>query len=67
MSWDVPPSLARGHGKWNVTLSGRNLFTKTDYVGLDPEVSQNGDGFTRWEYYQTPVPRTFAVAIRTIF
>jgi TonB-dependent SusC/RagA subfamily outer membrane receptor len=67
LSWDVPPALTGNRGKWNINLSGRNLFTSTDYVGLDPEVSQNGDGFTRWEYYQTPIPRTFAVSIRTIF
>ena len=67
LSWDLPPRLTGDHGKWNLNLSGRNLFTSTDYVGLDPEVSQNGDNFGRWEYYQTPVPRTFAVAIRTTF
>jgi TonB-dependent SusC/RagA subfamily outer membrane receptor len=67
LGWDVPQRLTANRGKWNVNVSGRNLFTSTDYVGIDPEVSQNGDGFTRWEYYQTPVPRSFAVAIRTTF
>jgi TonB-dependent SusC/RagA subfamily outer membrane receptor len=67
VSWDVPPRLTGNRGRWNLNVSGRNLFTSTDYIGLDPEVSQNGDNFGRWEYYQTPVPRTFAVTIRSTF
>ena len=67
VNWELPRSLTRGSGIWNLTLAGRNLLTRTDYVGLDPEVSQNGDGFTRWEYYQTPIPRSFSLSVRTTF
>lgn len=67
LSWDVPARLTGRAGQWNATLTGRNLLTRTDYVGLDPEVTQNGDNFARWEYYQTPLPRTFLVSLRSTF
>jgi len=40
-----------------VTLSGRNLFTFSDWVGTDPEV----DGITY------PIPRTISIGINTSF
>ena len=46
LSFDLPTSLAR---RWlratsaRLELSGRNLYTWTDYIGLDPEVSVIGN------------------------
>jgi hypothetical protein len=37
----------RGVGDWTVGLVGRNLFTFTDYSGLDPEVGSNGGSGTQ--------------------
>ena len=65
-------SKEEGSWLWEAHLNTRSpgfenndiaLLTRTDYVGLDPEVSQNGDGFTRWEYYQTPIPRSFSLSL----
>jgi TonB-dependent SusC/RagA subfamily outer membrane receptor len=67
MSYDLPARLTGGRSRWNLGVAARNLFTSTDYIGIDPEVTQGGDTFTRWEYYQTPIPRTFSLTVRTTF
>jgi TonB-linked SusC/RagA family outer membrane protein len=56
-------------GKWlntvgfntlDVTLSGRNLVTWTDYTGLDPESNLTGQGPGRGlEYFNHPQTRSF--------
>ena len=37
-------------------ISGRNLLTKTDYSGYDPEVSTNGSGVISNGLDVTPFP-----------
>ena len=49
------------------TLSGRNLFTSTEYDGLDPEVTDSGFLFWRREYYNMPPVRTFLASLRITF
>lgn len=46
LSYDLPPSAIRGlfgARSARLSLSARNLFTVTDYSGLDPEVSNFGN------------------------
>jgi hypothetical protein len=46
LSYDVPGSTVRGlfgGRSLRVSLSARNLFTSTNYSGLDPEVSNFGN------------------------
>jgi hypothetical protein len=52
-----------------IELSGRNLLTKTDYTGLDPEVSNFGNGALGRIQDVTPYPpsRTFYFTINTTF
>lgn len=52
----------------SITLAGRNLWTSTDYSGLDPEsADQQDDTFARREYYQLPALRTFTTSVRLSF
>jgi TonB-dependent starch-binding outer membrane protein SusC len=52
----------------SVTLAGRNLWTSTDYSGLDPESADLADNtFARREYYQLPSLRTFTTSVRLSF
>ncbi len=67
VSYDVPQRFTRNTGKWNVLLAGRNLFTITDYAGIEPEANDGGDSFSRNEYYQLPLPRTFVLSARNNF
>jgi TonB-linked SusC/RagA family outer membrane protein len=47
----------------DVTLSGRNLATWTDYKGIDPESNLNGQTTGRGlEYFNHPQTRSFVVA-----
>lgn len=79
MTYQLPESLiASFASRASVTLSGSNLFTWTDYTGLDPEVEDfadraeggiydgNGD-YGRREYYNLPSPRTFLLSFRVTF
>jgi hypothetical protein len=60
-------------GGVDLTVSGRNLHTWTDYTGYDPEVNlfgQNAAGTTTtaadrgFDFAQIPIPRTWSVALR---
>lgn len=48
---------------------GRNLFTITDYSGLDPEISGlEGDPFqVRMDWFQYPQFRTFTAVVELVF
>ena len=51
-------------------LQGRNLFTFTDFDGLDPEAFEDGSGrnvLFRQEYYNLPPSRTFLVSMKVDF
>jgi TonB-linked SusC/RagA family outer membrane protein len=57
-------------GTTTLTLAGRNLFTWTNYDGVDPESSDQSDagtGLGRREYYQLPPYRTFLATLRLTF
>jgi TonB-linked SusC/RagA family outer membrane protein len=59
------PFLRRfGFGSMDLTLSGRNLKTWTDYTGIDPEsnltLQSTGRGL---DYFNNPQTRTFAVSV----
>ncbi len=68
LSYDVPARFVPGGRGAVFTLSGRNLFTSTDYDGLDPESSdRRDDPFGRREYYQLPSSRTLLASLRVNF
>ena len=56
-------------GALSLSLAGRNLYTWTDYDGLEPEASfQGGDrGFGQWEQNVTPQLRSFVTSIQMTF
>jgi outer membrane receptor protein involved in Fe transport len=71
LSYRVPQrySLTRA-GSTTLTVAGRNLFTWTNYDGVDPESSDQSDagtGLGRREYYQLPPFRTFIATVRVTF
>jgi len=59
----------RGLRELRLAFIGRNLFTVTNYTGLDPEVSGlNGDPFqVRMDWFQYPQFRTFTGSIELGF
>jgi TonB-linked SusC/RagA family outer membrane protein len=74
LSYDLPNALVQRlfNGKAQnarIEFSGRNLKTWTDYTGLDPEVSNNGNGATGRIQDITPYPpsRGYFFSIHTTF
>jgi len=54
----------------SVRFQGRNLYTITDYPGLDPEAYEDGNrafALFRQEYYNLPPVRSFTVSLKTNF
>lgn len=65
------PGLSR-FNSIGLSLTGRNLYTWTDYRGFDPEVGKGGGetgsaALARVEGYQYPNFRTFTAAIDVVF
>lgn len=68
VTYDVPQRWMPGGRSASFTLAGRNLFTSTDYDGLDPEsTDRRDDPFGRREYYQLPSFRTLQASLRVSF
>ena len=71
LTYNLPSELASrfNAGAVSVSFAGRNLFTWTDYEGLEPEASfQGGDrGFGQWEQNVTPQLRSFVGSIQMTF
>jgi TonB-dependent starch-binding outer membrane protein SusC len=67
-TYTLPSRWIPGARTASFTLSGRNLFTSTDYSGLDAEsADQADDTFARREYYQLPALRSFMASLRMSF
>jgi len=75
VAWTAPAGLAAKLGARDATfqLTGRNLFLKTNYLGVDPETNAVGratDGGTDGNYLEAvdafgwPIARRIAFAIR---
>jgi TonB-linked SusC/RagA family outer membrane protein len=68
LTYTLPSRWVRGAKSASVTVAGRNLWTTTDYSGLDPESADLSDNtFARREYYQLPAMRTFTTSVRLSF
>ena len=66
----------RGVGDWTLGVVGRNLFTFTNYSGLDPEVGANGGSGTngsgsgivnQTDAFGFPTLRSFTFTVSTRF
>ena len=65
LSYSLPANLTQRFGSSNatVTLTGRNLFTWTDYTGIDPEVNSSGSNtnFGTNDFLTQPPVRYFTL------
>jgi TonB-linked SusC/RagA family outer membrane protein len=63
-TFDQPWLRRAGFGTMDVTVSGRNLRTWTDYTGIDPESNLTGQSTGRgYEYFNNPQTRSFAFTV----
>jgi hypothetical protein len=53
----------------SLTIAGRNLYTWTDYPGLDPEINETGSGsnFTQGEFGTQPQVRYWTARLNISF
>jgi TonB-linked SusC/RagA family outer membrane protein len=69
--YDLGSAVARtlGARSASVRLAARNLFTLTDYSGLDPEVSTFGASTVSrgLDFANTPIPRSYVLGIDVRF
>ncbi len=63
-TWQAPWLSSIGFNVLDITVSGRNLVTWTDYTGLDPESNLTGQSTGRGlEYFNHPQTRTFVFSL----
>ncbi len=74
LSYRVPEEMLPGGASgMTVRLQARNLWTVTDFYGIDPEVNEDGgnptEGFynRHREYYNIPTPATFMLNLTVNF
>ncbi len=71
LQYRIGENIARrfGVGGMNLRVAGRNLYTWTDYTGLDPEVNLfSANTVARGvDFGTTPIPRTLVVGIDFFF
>jgi hypothetical protein len=65
---DLPTKYIPGSRNVALTIAGRNLFTKTNYTGFDPESADKTDAtFSRRDYYTFGPYKTFIMTLRVGF
>lgn len=71
LGYNLPASFAKkiGMASARVYLSGQNVFTITDYTGLDPELTGTASNTLTQgiEFYSMPQPRTFMAGVNLNF
>jgi hypothetical protein len=66
VAWTIPPAWSKrlGARSSSVVLAGRNLFTSTDYTGLDPEGAYLGQTrIPQQDLFTLPLPRTVSLRL----
>ena len=72
LSYNIGRIRFLGNGEWSTTLTGKNLYTFTDFKGWDPEVGSTGGNLNSAALnavaaYQYPPRRTFSLTLNTRF
>jgi hypothetical protein len=61
---DAPWIRRSGFSTVDIRLAGRNLFTQTDYSGIDPETNLGGAVAARGnDYFNHPQARSFVITL----
>jgi len=68
LSYTVPrEALHNVINSLEISLTGENLYTLTNYQGIDPAVNSNGNANARIDYNTYPLPRTFTLGLKLGF
>nr|WP_319503401.1 TonB-dependent receptor [uncultured Draconibacterium sp.] len=63
LSYDIPFKNKKIFDRFNVYVSGQNLFVISDYSGVDPTTNSNGNASLKIDFNSYPVSRTFTVGV----
>jgi len=63
------PNFVKGLSSMNITVAGRNLFSRDDYNGYDPETNSGGnsDLLRGVDFGNVPIPRSFQLQLSASF
>lgn len=68
LSYNVPSATLRGMLRSaTVYVTGENLYTLTNYTGLNPALNSNGNANARIDYNTYPLSRTFTAGVKLGF
>ncbi len=61
------PDIINGVSNATFYVTGTNLWTISDYIGIDPAVNPNGSALTRIDYNAYPTAKSFLLGVRLNF
>lgn len=67
LSYNIPVKANKFVQNVNVYLTGQNLFTITNYSGVDPALNSVGDDILKIDYSAYPFARTYLMGINVQF
>lgn len=70
LSYTLPASLIKNIASVRIFISGENLYTITDYTGMDPEATNDGSGSDAGQsidYGAYPIPKTYTAGLTLDF
>jgi hypothetical protein len=68
LNYQLPDGLIPGTSSANLSVAGRNLYTSTNWFGVDPEENnEGGSSLERRGWSTWPTPQTFMVTLRVGF
>ena len=79
IGYNITPSKSIGFSKLRVYIQGQNLFTITDYSGIDPDLSnvnvgqadgqgrKNNDQWTGFDFGNYPSSRVYMIGVNATF
>jgi len=63
LGYTLPANLVKGINHFRVYASGQNLFTITNYSGLNPELPFQGIGLNGIDNFQPMQARTYLIGL----
>lgn len=61
------PEITKNISNASVYMTAGNVWTSTDYIGIDPAVNPNGSALTRIDYNTYPTAKSFILGVKIDF
>ena len=67
LTYNFPTDFINAFRNLSLSLTGQNLFTITDYSGIDPAINPNGTAYSRIDFNAYPSARVFTLGVNIEF